>query len=227
MKPSLPTLLSFNAGYIDTAGYLALQGLFTAHVTGNFVTIAAALAFGTSGIVTKLSALPMFCVVIVLTRLASHRVSARARPVLPAILTLKLVLLLIGAVLAAWWGPFTNSDAWTAWLTGMIFVAAMAIQNAAHRIHLGVVPPSTIMTGNTTQLMIDLADTLQGLPPEKRGPTLARLRQVSKSIASFAVGAALAALLFSATRTWCFIVAPVVALLIRMAARSPQVAHQA
>ena len=55
MKIALPTLLSFNGGYVDTAGYLALQGLFTAHVTGNFVTIAAALAFGTSGVVTKLS----------------------------------------------------------------------------------------------------------------------------------------------------------------------------
>jgi len=29
-------MLSFNAGYIDTSGFLALQGLLTAHVTGNF-----------------------------------------------------------------------------------------------------------------------------------------------------------------------------------------------
>jgi uncharacterized membrane protein YoaK (UPF0700 family) len=38
MKIALPTLLSFNGGYVDTAGYLALQGLFSAHVTGNFVS---------------------------------------------------------------------------------------------------------------------------------------------------------------------------------------------
>jgi uncharacterized membrane protein YoaK (UPF0700 family) len=31
--------LSVTAGYVDTAGYLALQGLFSAHVTGNFVTL--------------------------------------------------------------------------------------------------------------------------------------------------------------------------------------------
>jgi uncharacterized membrane protein YoaK (UPF0700 family) len=41
MKPGVPTMLSFNGGYADTAGYLALQGLFTSHVTGNFVTLAA------------------------------------------------------------------------------------------------------------------------------------------------------------------------------------------
>ncbi|MDU6748154.1 MAG: DUF1275 family protein, partial [Bradyrhizobium sp.] len=44
----VPLLLSVNAGYVDTAGFLALQGLFTAHVTGNFVTLGAALALGTS-----------------------------------------------------------------------------------------------------------------------------------------------------------------------------------
>jgi uncharacterized membrane protein YoaK (UPF0700 family) len=71
MKPSLPILLSFNGGYVDTAGYIALQGLFTAHVTGNFVTIGSALVFGTSGVVAKLLALPVFCAVIIVTRLAS------------------------------------------------------------------------------------------------------------------------------------------------------------
>jgi outer membrane protein TolC len=34
---TLPALLSLNAGYVDTASFLALQGLFAAHVTGNFL----------------------------------------------------------------------------------------------------------------------------------------------------------------------------------------------
>jgi uncharacterized membrane protein YoaK (UPF0700 family) len=219
MKIALPTLLSFNGGYVDTAGYLALQGLFSAHVTGNFVTIAAALAFGTSGVVTKLSALPVFCAVVIFTRLGSHALPARNHAVLPAVLTLKLILLVIAAALAIWWGPFANGDAWTAWTTGMLLVAAMAVQNAAHRIHLGGTPPTAIMTGNTTQIMIDLADCIRGLPADKRGATLARLQQASKAVAGFAIGAAFAALLFSTVRMWCFVVAPLVAVLARLAAK--------
>lgn len=220
MKIALPTLLSFNAGYVDTAGYLALQGLFSAHVTGNFVTIAAALALGTSGVVTKLSALPVFCAVVMFTRLVSYALPARDRSVLPAVLTLKSILLAVGAGLAIWWGPFANGDAWTAWLTGMMLVAAMAVQNAAHRIHLGATPPSAIMTGNTTQIMIDVADWIHGLPADQRAPTMARLRQMSKAVASFAIGAAIAALLFSTLKMWCFAVAPLVAVLARFAAYS-------
>jgi uncharacterized membrane protein YoaK (UPF0700 family) len=34
-RPALPLIFSLNAGYVDTAGFLALHGLFTAHVTGN------------------------------------------------------------------------------------------------------------------------------------------------------------------------------------------------
>jgi uncharacterized membrane protein YoaK (UPF0700 family) len=217
MKLSLPGLLSFNAGYVDTAGYLALQGLFTAHVTGNFVTIGAALAFGTSGIVTKLSALPVFCVIILATRLVSQGLLTRERQALPAILTLKLALLVIGAGLAIWWGPFTNGDSLRAWVTGMVFVAAMAMQNAAHRIHLSTTPPSTLMTGNVTQIMIDVADYIRGLPAEARVATIGRLRQMIKAVFSFAIGAAVAALLFSTVHMWCFAVAPLVAALATLA----------
>jgi uncharacterized membrane protein YoaK (UPF0700 family) len=43
-RPVLVNLLSFNGGFVDTAGFLGLQGLFTAHVTGNFVTLGYATA---------------------------------------------------------------------------------------------------------------------------------------------------------------------------------------
>ena len=220
VKLSLPLLLSFNGGFVDTAGYLALQGLFTAHVTGNFVTIGAALAFGSAGVITKLLALPVFCVVIIGTRLAFTSRIASQKPVLHKVLTLKLLLLTVGAVLAIVLGPFKQADGWAAMVTGMTLVSAMAIQNAVHRIHLPSAPPPTLMTGTTTQIMIDIADSIRGIPADEREATRERMKRMSLAVASFASGAAAAALLFSVFGTWCFVVAPVVAALARFAAPS-------
>src|SRR5450755_4083832 len=99
-RATLPLLLSLNAGFVDTAGFLALQGLFTAHVTGNFVTLGAALVLGTSGAVAKLLALPVFCVVVIATRLLSSALSRGERPALNFLLALKVILLVAGAALA-------------------------------------------------------------------------------------------------------------------------------
>src|SRR6202142_1616045 len=104
----LPLLLSLTAGYVDTAGFLALQGLFSAHVTGNFVTLGAALVLGSTGVVAKLIALPLFCVVVALVRVLGYVLTAHAVPPLRVLLSLKLVLLLAGAVLAVRLGPFPN-----------------------------------------------------------------------------------------------------------------------
>ena len=74
------------------------------------------------------------------------------------------------------------------------------------------------MTGTTTQLMIDVADTIHGLPPQKREVTRARMRDMTLAVASFAIGAALAAFLFNTVAMWCFVVAPTVALAARLVA---------
>jgi uncharacterized membrane protein YoaK (UPF0700 family) len=223
MKLTLPTVLSFNGGYVDTVGYLSLQGLFTAHVTGNFVTIGAALVFGTSGIVAKLLALPVFCTVIIVTRLVSFYLPARW-PVLEAMLTLKLLLLAVAAVLAIAMGPFVNGDGAPAIIMGMTLVSAMAIQNAANRIHLAAAPPTTIMTGTTTQIMIDIADMIRGMPAGARDAIRSRLRRMCVAVVGFAAGAAAGALLFHAIGSWCFALPPVVALLARITAQSSSTA---
>ena len=211
MKPSLPVLLSVNGGYVDAAGYLALHGLFTTHVTGNFVTLGATLVLGTSGALAKVLALPMFCLVILAVRLLSSALVAKNLPALRTILGLKVTLLTLGAVLAIVFGPFEDGDGWAALLTGMALVAAMAIQNAIHRIHMGALPPTTIMTGNTVQIMIDIADLLRGVPSAAREATRLRLSRMSASVTAFAAGCAAAALMYAKEGIWCFVIPPLVA----------------
>jgi uncharacterized membrane protein YoaK (UPF0700 family) len=213
MKISLPILLSFNGGYVDTAGFLALQGLFTAHVTGNFVTFGAAMALGTSGAVAKLLALPTFCIVVVLSRLLAHVLSRRSLPVLRTLLSLKFLLLAVAAVLALRLGPFVNGNSAQAILTGRVLVSAMAIQNAVHRVHLSSAPPSTLMTGTTTQIMIDLADLMLGIPAEAKAAWRARVLRMGTAVGCFALGCGSAALLFVLLGMGCFILPPVIALI--------------
>jgi uncharacterized membrane protein YoaK (UPF0700 family) len=102
----------------------------------------------------------------------------------------------------------------------MTLVSAMAIQNAAHRVHMGAAPPTTLMTGTTTQIMIDIADMIRGVPGAAGDAMRSRLRRMSVAVASFAVGAAAGALLFHAIGSWCFALPPVVALLARITAKS-------
>jgi uncharacterized membrane protein YoaK (UPF0700 family) len=66
---AVPGLLSFNGGFVDTAGFLGLHGSFTAHVTGNLVALGAALVFGTHGVIGKLLALPEFIVIVASARI--------------------------------------------------------------------------------------------------------------------------------------------------------------
>ncbi|MHA6203422.1 YoaK family protein [Dyella soli] len=211
-KPILPTILTINAGYVDTAGFMALHGLFTAHVTGNFVTIGASLVTGTSGLVAKLLALPVFCLVVILVRLLRYRLIAGGRPVVSTLLQVKLALFVVAAFLACRYGPFVNGDSWPAILTGMTLVAAMAIQNALHRVYLGSAPPSTLMTGTTTQMMLDIADRMHGLAPEQKAAVDARLGRMGLAVLVFAAGCAAAALLYAFAGMWCFTVPPVLAI---------------
>ncbi|PWU25726.1 MULTISPECIES: DUF1275 family protein [unclassified Pseudomonas] len=203
VSPTLAGLLGFNAGYVDTAGFLALHGLFTAHVTGNFVTLGATLVHGTGGALAKLSALPIFCLCVVLARLIRS----------PGWLMLaKIPLLSAAAAILIASGPFQDADAAPAFTAGMLLVAAMAIQNALQRMHLSSAPPSTLMTGTTTQIMLDLADLLRGVDAPARSLALGRMRKMAFAILVFAAGCGLSALAYAWVGMWCFAVPPAIAL---------------
>jgi len=205
-KSAAGALLSFNGGFVDTAGFLGLQGLFTAHVTGNFVTLGAALVFGTHGVIAKLLALPEFILVIALARLAGAALAARGLPALRLLLAGKVVLLLAFFVLAVTLGPFPDTDTPAGLLTGFAGVAAMAIQNGVQRVHLASLPPSTLMTGNTTQAVLDAVDLLRGVNADQAAAVRARFGRTLASILYFAAGCGAAAGLYLWVGLWCLAV---------------------
>lgn len=211
MRPLLLALLALNAGYVDAAGFLALHGLFTTHVTGNFVTLGASFAFGTTGAVAKLLALPTFCCVILLARTLGLALDRMGWPLLRLMFLLQAALLSVGAWMFLKLGPFPNGDAAPAVATGLVVVSAMAIQNALHRTRLSALPPSTVLTGPIAQMMIDIADFGRGAP-EKRDAARSRIGLTALAVAAFAAGCGAAAFAYVAIHEFCFAAAPVIAL---------------
>src|SRR5260370_20217292 len=67
----LPAILSTTAGAVDVTGFLALGGLFTAHITGNVVVLAAHYATGRFSQVGPLLSVPVFIAVLGAVTLAA------------------------------------------------------------------------------------------------------------------------------------------------------------
>jgi uncharacterized membrane protein YoaK (UPF0700 family) len=122
------------------------------------------------------------------------------------VLSFEVLLMALCAGVAAWRGPFDDPDSAPALVVGMTLVAALAVQNAAHRVHLSSAPPSTVMTLTTTQIMLDLADVVNGLKPDQRLVTYPRLMRMVTSVLLFATGCGLSALAYAYIDVWSFCV---------------------
>lgn len=181
-------LLSFLAGYADTVGFVGLGGLFTAHVTGNFVLLGYALVGPVQGILPKLLAFPVFVLAIAATRLLVARWQRQGKPALVHAMLVQAALLAAAAASAWFGGPVTAPDTPPALACGMLCVAAMAAQNAYGKLLLPHLPATTVMTGNVTQLVITITDARGGAWPPAA-------RQVLGGVLGFAAGACCGALL--------------------------------
>ena len=196
-RPGLvAVLLSFVAGYVDTVGFVSLFGLFTAHITGNLALIGATLARSNHGLVTKLVALPVFVLVVGATALYAYKRTAAGRPALPGALLAQLLLLGAFAAAGIIASPITDADTPLAIVTGLLGVCAMSIQNAASRLMMGELPPTTVMTGGVTQSAIDLA-TLLAARGKDAIAARKRLGKFVPPVLAFAAGAIAGALLYA------------------------------
>lgn len=181
--------MAFVGGFVDAAGFIALAGLFTSHVTGNFVLIGEQLATGAGGVVAKLLALPVFVLAVGGARLVAlateRRGIAPMRPLLLLEALLLLAFLLSGMALS----PLRLPDSVAAIFVGMFAVAAMGVQNAIGRLAIAHLVATTVMTVNVAQATIDTLDIWLGAAPDHGRPSRARLWRMAPAIGSFALGA--------------------------------------
>ena len=102
---ALLIVLSIIAGCTDVIGFLGLNGLFTSHITGDLVVLAAHMAGGLEAQLSKILSVPIFIAVVTLTTLLGGRLEAIGLASLRPLLLLQFLLLAGFLVLCVAAGP--------------------------------------------------------------------------------------------------------------------------
>jgi uncharacterized membrane protein YoaK (UPF0700 family) len=195
----LPILLGCIAGSTDTIGFLALSGFFTAHITGNFVVLAAHLVSHGDVRVAVMLSVPVFVAVLLLARWLIAGLDARGISPLQPLLLLE-CLLLAGFLAMRVAGIPIDPNAPTTIFAGMLGVSAMAVQNAVGQIALGAVS-TTAMTVTVARLALNVSETS---PPRNGGDHnrwRSRMRR-AEPLAGFIIGCGLGAACEAAFNRW-------------------------
>jgi uncharacterized membrane protein YoaK (UPF0700 family) len=187
-------MLSFIGGYVDTFGFIALFGLFTAHITGNFVLMGAMIVHPMQGGLLKFLAFPAFLLGVVLSRVIVLAYDARQRSPLKILFILQTILL-TGFMIAGSMAPYPlDSDRNVAAIVaGMLGAAAMAVQATGGRTVLTFIVHTSMMTGNVTHMFMDMVDIVCSKNEGLKRQAYGRLRQVAPAVAAFMLGAISAA----------------------------------
>ena len=156
----LPAALSFLAGVTDVTSWLLLGGLFSAHITGNLVVLAADTVTHTAPHLAAVLALPIFIVTTVGATAVARRFATRHDRTRRILLGTQALLLVAAAVLSFAGRASADPDAPLGVIIGMCAVCAMASQNAYLHLVPAKAPSTAVMTGNLVAATIAAADLL-------------------------------------------------------------------
>ena len=193
-------VLSGIAGFVDAAGFASVAGLFPAHITGELVGAVAGLSAGTwQREATRIAVIIVFVVSVVLGALVSRTLRQRNQSPLAALFGMMAVGLLLASV-SDILIPLVTHD--TSALPGAAkrcgLVGAMALQNVVMRHALSSSCPTTVMTGNLTQFIIEFVELIAGRRSRERSERSLirskaeiRLRVLGTALGAFLLSAAL------------------------------------
>jgi uncharacterized membrane protein YoaK (UPF0700 family) len=198
----LPTVLSLVAGSVDVISFVGLGGLFAAHITGNLVILAAHIVAGDQAPLALVISVPVFIIVLAMTRLLAGGLERLRVALLRPLLFLQLLLLAGLFALCVVGGPRLDPNGANATVPGMLGVSAMAVQNALVQISLKGEPSTAVMTTNITRFTMDLGEVLLGRSPYGRAKAAERAWRTGPVIAGFVVGCGLGAGFQAVTGLW-------------------------
>jgi uncharacterized membrane protein YoaK (UPF0700 family) len=189
----LPFVLSVTAGSVDVISFLGLGGLFTAHITGNLVILAAHLVDGGTAAMAPMLSVPTFIAALGLTRLLAAGLETMRIASLRPLLALQVMLLSGMLLVCVTAGSEIDPNGCNTIIAGMLGVAAMAVQNALVQISLRGLPTTAVMTSNITRFVMDIGTVIFSRDPRDVATARNRAQHTWPAIVGFAVGCALGA----------------------------------
>jgi len=189
----IPAILSVIAGSTDVIGFLALSGLFTAHITGNLVVLAAHIVTGGQANVAAMLSVPVFMAALGLTRLLAAALEWIGVSTLRPLLLVQFLLLAGFLFICVAVGTRFDPQSTLAVLAGMLGVSAMAVQNALVQISLRGAPSTAVMTTNLTRFMMDCGEVLLGRNSKSIAEARVRAKHTWPAVVGFATGCGLGA----------------------------------
>jgi uncharacterized membrane protein YoaK (UPF0700 family) len=201
LEERLSPLLSVIAGMVDLTGFFTLGNVFTAHVTGNLVVVAALAVRGGPVNLAQVIAIPVFMLALAAVWFAARASGRRGSSLARLLLVIQFLLLAAVLVFSVVTKPSASPHGLTAGIAAMIAVAAMASQYALFRLAMPRTVSTAVMTGNLTNTVLSLMDALspghQLLPVDS-----GRLKRSLYLLVGFLVGCVVAAAAISALGDW-------------------------
>jgi uncharacterized membrane protein YoaK (UPF0700 family) len=154
----LPAVLALLAGVTDVTSWILLGGLFTAHITGNLVVLAANLVSGTPPRLAAVLALPVFIVTVIVATIVARKLGERRGSAGNVLLGAQAFFLIIAAVLSFTTTASAAPDAPLSVVIGLSAVTAMATQNAYLHLVPATAPSTAVMTGNLVSSLVAAVD---------------------------------------------------------------------
>jgi uncharacterized membrane protein YoaK (UPF0700 family) len=190
----MTVVLSLVAGSMDVISFLGLGGLFTAHITGNLVILAAHVATGEAAQVAPMLSVPVFMAALFLARLAAGMLEKVGIESLKPLLLVQFLLLAGCLAICLALGSGFDPNGATATVAGMIAVCALGVQNALVQVSLHGVPTTAVVTTNVARFTTDLGTILLGAGRAEEDAARRGADKIWPSIVGFVVGCGVGAL---------------------------------
>lgn len=158
MSPLTIICLAFIGGFVDTATFIGAYGIFSAHITGNFILFGVALSEGLQlQDYANLLVFPIFIIAVgfgaFIYNLHTNKITSTA-----AILLIEAIIILIVSMI-----DYFFHDHVPKIIFGLTLVVPMGMQNFLHHYSKG--PMTTVMTGNIVHWSVSTISNLLSLSP--------------------------------------------------------------